>query len=181
MSTCIAFFRGINVGGHNKLSMTELVELFDKIGIRDARTYIQTGNVVFRCTRQQRPEVARRIGNAIQNSHGFQPGLLVIPIQEVEHAVAANPYRDEARKDPKSLHLWFLSEVPANPDLDALDRVKDGTERFSLQKKIFYLHAPDGIGQSRVAARIEQALGVQATSRNWQTVTRTLELAWHLP
>jgi uncharacterized protein (DUF1697 family) len=180
MSICIAFFRGINVGGHNKLPMTELVELFDKIGVRDARTYIQSGNVVFRCTRQQRPEVARRIVNAVQNSHGFQPGVLVIPIQELEHAVAANPYQ-EARKDPKSLHLWFLAELPASPDLDALERVKAAAEHFTLHRKIFYLHAPDGIGQSRVAARVEQALGVQATSRNWQTVTRTLELAWHLP
>lgn len=179
MSTCIAFFRGINVGAHNRLPMPELVDLFDTIGIRDARTYIQSGNVVFRCTRQQRPEVARRIGNAVQNSHGFQPGVLVITIQELEHAVAVNPY-PEARKDHKSLHLWFLSEEPVDPDLDALNRVKSATECFTLHRKIFYLHAPDGIGQSRLAGRVEPALGVQATSRNWQTVTATLELAWHL-
>lgn len=179
MSTCIAFFRGINVGGGNKLSMTDLVEMFDDIGIRDARTYIQSGNVVFRCTKQQRPEVARRIGSAIHSNHGFQPHVLVITIQELEHAVAVNPYPD-ARKNPQSLHLWFLADVPANPDLDTLKQVKTATERFTLDKKIFYLHAPDGIGESRLAERVEKCLGVDATSRNWQTLTKTLELGWQL-
>lgn len=179
MPTCIAFFRGINVGGHNKLPMKELVGLFDKIGIHDARTYLQSGNVAFRCTKQQRPEIARRIGSAIKASHGFEPSVLVINIQEIEHAIAANPY-PEAKKDHKSLHLWFLASEPANPDFDKLNELKSATERFTLHRKIFYLHAPDGIGQSALAARVEKCLGVDATSRNWQTVTRTLELGWEL-
>jgi uncharacterized protein (DUF1697 family) len=180
MATCIAFFRGLNVGGRNRLPMKDLVLLFEQLGIHGARTYIQSGNVAFRCTRQQRPELARRIGNAIVQNHGFQPQVMVITIQELEHAIAANPYMD-ARKDPASLHLWFLAEAPQQPDLAALERLKTPTERFSLHKKIFYLHAPDGIGQSRLADAVEKCLGVDATSRNWQTVTKTLELAWDLP
>jgi uncharacterized protein (DUF1697 family) len=179
MATCIAFFRGINVGGRNRLAMKDLVQQFERIGIHGARTHIQSGNVAFRCTRQQRPEIARRIAAAIQQEHGFEPKVQVITIQELEHAVAANPFMD-ARKDPSNLHLWFLKDVPESPDIRTLDELKTGTERFALDRKVFYLHAPDGFGDSKLAAAVEKCLGIDATSRNWQTVTKTLELGWDL-
>lgn len=179
MATCIAFFRGINVGGHNRLAMKDLVQLFESVGIHGARTYIQSGNVVFRCTRQQRPEIARRIATSIRQEHGFEPKVQVITIQELEHAVAANPFMD-ARKDPANLHLWFLKDVPENPDIETLDRLKTRTERFALDRKTFYLHVPDGFGDSKLAAAVESCLGTDATARNWQTVTKTLELGWDL-
>lgn len=179
MATCIAFFRGINVGGRNRLAMKDLVQQFERIGIHGARTHIQSGNVAFRCTRQQRPEIGRRIAAAIQQEHGFEPKVQVITIQELEHAIAANPFMD-ARKDPSNLHLWFLKDVPESPDLETLDRLKTGTERFALDRKVFYLHTPDGFGESKLAAAVEKCLGTDATSRNWQTVTKTLELGWDL-
>lgn len=179
MATCIAFFRGINVGGRNRLAMKDLLQLFERIGIHGARTYIQSGNVAFRCTRQQRPDIARRIADAIRQEHGFEPKVQVITIQELEHAVAANPFMD-ARKDPTNLHLWFLKDVPENPDIGTLDRLKTATERFALDRKVFYLHAPDGFGDSKLAAAVEKCLGTDATARNWQTVTKTLELGWDL-
>jgi uncharacterized protein (DUF1697 family) len=179
MATCIAFLRGINVGGRNRLPMKELVQLFEQIGIHGARTYIQSGNIAFRCTRPKRAEIAHRIASAIQQHHGFEPKVHVLTIQELEHAVAANPYMD-ARRDPTSLHLWFLKEAPANPDLEGLQRLQNGSERFKLDKKVFYLHAPDGIGQSKLASNVETCLGTDATERNWQTVTKTLEMGWDL-
>lgn len=179
MATCIAFFRALNVGGRNRLTMKELVQQFERIGIHGARTYIQSGNVAFRCTRQQRPEAGRRIATAIQQEHGFEPKVHVILIQELEHAVAANPFMD-ARKDPSNLLLWFLKDVPENPDLATLERLKTATERFALDRKVFYLHAPDGIGESKLAAAVENCLGTDATARNWETVRNTLELGWDL-
>lgn len=180
MPTCIAFFRGINVGGRNKLPMKELVRLFEQLGIHGVRTYIQSGNVAFRCSRQQRPEIGRRIAAAILQHYGFEPKVLVLTVQEIEHAVAANPFMD-ARKDPTSLHLWFLKDVPANPDLERLESLKGDSERFMLDRKVFYLHAPEDLGQSKIAENVEKCLGTDATARNWQTVTKTLELAWDLP
>jgi uncharacterized protein (DUF1697 family) len=179
MTTCILFFRAINVGGHNKLPMNELVAMFENLGVHGAVTYKQSGNVAVRCTRQQAANLGRRIGAAVQESRGFEPWVLTIRIQELEHAIAANPFRDET-KDPKSLHLWFLAKEPAKPDLEALERLKAASERFKLDRKVFYLHAPDGTGQSRLAERVEDCLGVEATARNWRTATRVLELAWQL-
>ncbi len=179
MGTCIAFFRGINTGGRNRLPMKDLVELFERIGIHRAGTYSQSGNVAFRCTRQQRPEVARRIAASIRQEHGFEPRIHVITIQELEHAVAANPFMD-ARKDASNLHLWFLRDAPASSGIEALDRLKSRTERFAIDRKVFYLHAPDGLESSQVAAALEQCLGTDGPVRDWQTVTKTLELGWDL-
>lgn len=179
MATCIAFFRGINVGGRNRLAMKDLVQQFERIGIHGARTHLQSGNVAFRCTRQQRPDIARRIAAAIQQEHGFEPKVQVITIQELEHAVAANPFMD-ARKDPSNLHLWFLKDVPENPDIKSLELLKTRTERFALDRKVFYLHSPEGFGDSKLAAAVEECLGIDATARNWQAVTKTLELGWDL-
>ncbi|MEX2123754.1 MAG: DUF1697 domain-containing protein [Woeseia sp.] len=179
MTTCILFFRGVNVGGHNKLPMNELVAMFDNLGIRGAVTHKQSGNVAVRCTRQQAANLGRRISAAVQESLGFEPWVLAMRIQELEHAIAANPFRD-ATKDPRSLHLWFLAREPAEPDLEALERLKSGSEHFKLDRKIFYLHTPDGFGQSRLAERVEKSLGVEATARNWRTVTKVLEMGWQL-
>lgn len=179
MPTCIAFFRGINVGGRNKLPMKELVRLFEQLGIHGAKTYIQSGNVAFRCSRQQRPEIGRRVAAAVMQHYGFEPGVLVLTVQELEHAVAANPFMD-ARKDPTSLYLWFLRDAPANPDVERLENLKTDSERFKLDRKVFYLHTPEGFGQSKLAENVEKCLDIDGSARNWQTVTKTLELAWDL-
>lgn len=179
MTTCILFFRAVNVGGHNKLPMTELVEMLGSLGIPGAVTYIQSGNVALRCSRQQAASLGRRIKAAVLENCGFEPSVLVLRVQELEHAVAANPYREAAR-EPNSLHLWFLAAEPAEPDFAEMDRLKSDSEHYKLDKKVFYLHAPDGIGESKLAERVEKCLGVEATGRNWRTVTKVLEMAWQL-
>lgn len=180
MPTCIAFFRGINLGGRNKLPMKELVELLDQLGFHGARTVLQSGNVAFRCSRPQRPEIGRRIGAAIQRQYGFEPVILVLRIQELEHAVAANPFMD-ARKDAANLHLWFLTDAPAEPDLERIERLKGpASVRWKLDRKVFYLHAPEGLESSPLPDELEDCLGVTAIERNWQVLTKTLELGWDL-
>ena len=179
MATAIAFIRGINVGGKARLPMKELLETLERVGIHGAVTHIQSGNLAFRCSKVQPAELARRITNAIHGDHGIQPAVVVLSIQEVEHAIAANPYR-EGQKDPKSLHLFFLGEAPASPDLDGLAALATESERFELRRRVLYLHAPDGIAHSRLAASVEKQLGVTCTSRNWRTVTKTLQMAWDL-
>ena len=179
MPTCILFFRGINVGGRTSLPMEQIVEMLNSIGIPGAVTYIQSGNIAVRCSRQQAANLGRRLKEVIRERLDFEPAVLVLRIQEVEHAIAANPFREAAR-DPKTLHLWFLASEPPDPDFNGLDRLKMPSERFVLDKKVFYLHAPEGIGQSRLASSVEKCLGVEATSRNWRTVTKTLEMAWQL-
>jgi len=89
---------------------------------------------------------------------------------------SANPY-PEAEATPKFLHVWFLTESATNPDIDAMNSIKAESERFTLTDDALYLHAPDGIGRSRLAAKIDRHLGVSTTVRNWRTVSKLLDLA----
>ena len=173
--TYVALFRGINVGGHHRLPMKDLRLLFEKNGCADVQTYIQSGNAVFRNARSDGASLASRIAAAVAKGHGFEPWVLILTRDELAAAVAGNPF-PQAAKDPRSLHLFFLADAAKKADLKGLEAFKSGTEKFALKGKVFYLHTPDGFGKSKLAARAERLLGVQATARNWRTVTTLLEM-----
>jgi len=176
MTTLIALLRGINVGGNNNLPMKELSALLTGMGLRDVQTYIQSGNVVFSCDQKNKAGLATKITTEIEKRHGFAPHILLLDATELRKAMAGNPY-PEAEDEPKSLHLFFLDEAPTRPDLRALDAIKADNERYKLAGKVFYLHAPDGIGNSKLAARAEKLLGIPASARNWNTVCKLAEMA----
>jgi len=175
MKRYIALLRGINVGGNRMLPMKELKALLEKAGCVDVRTYIQSGNVVFRSSVSDAARLARRLSAAISASCGFEPRVLVLTCGEVESAAADNPF-PEGTLIPASLHLFFLAETPRKPDVKALETLRTGSERFVLKGRVLYLHTPDGFGISKLAARAEKLLGVEATARNWRTVTTLLEM-----
>ena len=87
------------------------------------------------------------------------------------------PSFPEGEDDPKTLHVGFLAAAPKNPDLKALENLRKASERFQLVDDVFYLHAPEGIGQSKLAANTERLLGVPMTDRNWRTVCKIQEMA----
>jgi uncharacterized protein (DUF1697 family) len=176
MKTYVALFRGLNVGGNNILPMTDLVALLENIGLRNVRTYVQSGNAVFQSEEEDTSLLSDRIQAAIEESHGFEPQVLLLEPEAVEKAVGSNPF-PEAEQEPKTLHVYFLASSPERPDLDALERIKGDRERFVLEDGVFYLHAPDGIGRSKLAAHAEKLLGVPVTARNWRTVRKVMEMA----
>ncbi|AMK78762.1 MULTISPECIES: DUF1697 domain-containing protein [Methylomonas] len=176
MKTYIALFRGINVGGKHILPMPALVAIFESLGLGDVKTYIQSGNAVFRCQAENVGSLSARIVAEINKRHGFEPQLLLLELAELEKVVLANPFPD-AEAQPNTLHLNFLLFAPVNPNLPALDAIKKDSERFSLIDQVFYLHAPEGIGRSKLAAQAEKRLGVAMTSRNWRTVCKLMEFA----
>jgi uncharacterized protein (DUF1697 family) len=175
VSTWIAFFRGVNVGGKT-LPMKQLAAALEDIGFTDVRTYIQSGNVLFTCPKATAPQLVKRIGDCVAKRFDFQPRVLVLSSKELAKAAAANPFR-QADENPKSLHLFFLAKTPPSPDIEGLQRVKAKTEEFELKGKVFYLHTPAGFGVSKLAERAERLLGVEATARNWRTVCTVLEMA----
>ncbi len=176
----VALFRGINVGGRNVLKMADLRDLLRGLGLHDVQTYIQSGNVVFRMDDADAPGSAgagerdlaalrARIEDAVEAAHGFRPRVLVLGGEELLSAIAANPY-PEAMAEPKTLHLFFLEQVASEADLDTLNELRRDGERFALFERVFYLHAPAGIGRSKLASKVERALGVAATARNGRSV-----------
>lgn len=176
MHTYIALLRGINVGGNSQLPMRELTPLLEGLGLQNVKTYIQSGNVVFQTERTDRAALGQAITEAIRQSHGFAPYVLLLDGKELAAALAANPF-PEGEAEPKSLHLFFMDGSPQNYDTQALDRVKAADERYQLIGQVFYLHAPAGIGRSKLAATMGKGWGVNITARNWRTVSQVMALA----
>ena len=176
--TWIALFRGINVGGKRIVPMQELRQLFTDCGLQEARSYIQSGNVVFRAASQDRGRLTADIARAVAARFGFEPTVLLLEIDALAAAIASNPFK-RAESSPQSLHLYFFTERPTNPDIQGLNQWKSGKEAFVLADRVLYLHAPDGIGRSKLAARIEKLVG-DATARNWRSAIKILAIAKEL-
>jgi len=175
MSACIALFRGINVGGKNRVPMQELISIFECAGCSDVKSYIQSGNIVFNDAGTDKGTLTRTLGAAIDAQFGFSPTLLLLPATAMLEAMSANPFPG-AEEHPQSLHLWFMENIPTNPDYDKIQALKTASEACELRGRVFYLHAPDGVGRSKLAQRVEHLLGVPATARNWRTVSNVLAL-----
>jgi uncharacterized protein (DUF1697 family) len=176
VQTYVALLRGINVGGSHMLPMKDLKLLFEQHGCVEVRTYIQSGNVVFQSASSDAGRLAKQVAAAVSKGRAFEPRVLVLTRSELARAAANNPF-PEADGNPKSVHLFFLAHLAKNADLKSMEALKAGTERFSLKGKVLYLHTPDGFGISKLAARAERLLGVDATARNWRTVTTLLQMA----
>jgi len=178
MKTWIALLRGINVGGKNKLPMKDLVATMSALGLTEIETYIQSGNVVFRGPDKKTQVLAGEIGAAILGKFGFEPQVMVIGAGELVAAARANPFPEAATEaEGKTLHLFFLAKAPAAIAHERIEAVRRQSERWQQIGAVFYLHAPEGFGDSRLAAQIERILGVPATARNWRTVGALLVLA----
>jgi uncharacterized protein (DUF1697 family) len=176
VSTWIALFRGINVGGKNSLPMKSLTATLEAEGLSQIRTYIQSGNVVFESRAGTASSLAARIARAVAQAHGFAPKVFVLVASDLKRAAAANPF-PAGEAEPNRLHLFFLAEKPKSADLTALNRLRAGREMFEIRGKVFYMYAPDGMGTSKLGAAAERHLGVDATARNWRTVAALLAMA----
>src|SRR5262245_5998880 len=109
MKTYVALLRGLNGGGRNALPMRELVAMLEELGCLDVKTYHQSGNVVFRSATNTVSELASKIGLAVSNRRGFKPHVMLLPAEDLERAMAANPF-PQAESDPKALHIAFLNQ-----------------------------------------------------------------------
>jgi len=172
MTTWIALLRGINVGGHRKLPMKELIEIADHIGGQHPETYIQSGNLALVAARDPRDALA----DEIERRKGFRPQVVALPLPDFLSALESNPF-PEAVAEPKTLHLFFLSGPPAPEASTRLEQRKSDAESFVLTPSVLYLHTPKLLTSSKIAPAVERLLGTSATARNWRSATRILALA----
>jgi uncharacterized protein (DUF1697 family) len=156
--------------------MKKLTEVLLSIGCTEVKTYIQTGNVLIEHREINQAKLSVKVAELVEKHFGFKPQVLVLSLSEFTQAVRHNPFLN-AELEPKSLHLFFLSQAVQSVDLNDLFLLKKPSESFELVDQVFYLHAPEGIGRSKLAAKVEKYLGVPTTARNWNTVQKLLGLA----
>lgn len=174
MATWIALLRGVG-GGIRPLSMRDLTTRLEGIGLKDVRTYIQSGNVIFTSAKAAN-RLAAEIESCIEKHFGFHSKTFVLSVGQLQRAAAGNPF-PQADEKPQSLHLFFLAKPAKAAQLDAMNELKTKSEQFVLTSKVLYFYAPDGFGTSKLAAKTGRLLGVDMTARNWRTVGKLLEMA----
>ena len=174
----VSLLRGINVGGHNLISMARLRALYATLGCADVETYLQSGNVVFR-----RDHDAAGVGGRVERAIKHELGLDVRVIDRTHAELAAIVDGDMfPGADPSRRIVMFLTAPPGREIARELGQVRLGVDEAQLVGLEMHLHCPDGLGASRLPGLIsEKRLGVVATARNWRTVTRLAEMSRDRP
>ncbi|HEY5194293.1 MAG TPA: DUF1697 domain-containing protein [Solirubrobacteraceae bacterium] len=176
MAIQIALLRGINVGPHKRIAMADLRGLLAELGYGDARTLVQSGNIVL--TADVPPDrLARELEGEIAGRLGVQTSVVVRTHEELAAVVALDPLRDVADQH-KLYQVSFLSAEPDRMTMQGVAAVDVAPERFVHAGREIYAWHPAGIQRSRLASLLtDKHLGVTATARNWNTVVKLLELA----
>ena len=173
----VALLRGINVGGKNMLPMKDLTKMFTDAGCSDVRTYIQSGNVVFRAQDAVARRVPALVSNAIAKRFQFQAPVQTRSAEEIRAIATGNPFLKKGT-DTDLLHVAFLASAPASAQVAALDPKRSPPDEFVVQKREVFLRLPNGVAKTKLTnAYFDSKLGTVSTLRNWRTVLALLELA----
>jgi uncharacterized protein (DUF1697 family) len=174
--TYVALLRAVNLGSRNKISMPKLREAFGALGAQDVSTYVQSGNVVFRSPDDSPSELVQAIEQQLASALSLDVSVLLRTAAELERVFGSNPFAARAEQ-PRQLHVTFLDAVPDAARVGALDPRRSEPDEFRVVEREIYLHCPNGYGRSKLTnAYFEKQLGVIATTRNWNTVTKLAEL-----
>ncbi len=169
--------RGINVSGQNKIKMQDLQSSFLSLGHSDVTTYIQSGNVVFASPTTSAAALARGIEDGIRRDFGLVIAVLLRNKDELAQVIDANPFIEQGA-DTAKLHVTFLKDVPDPALLHQVDVHYGAPDEFRAVGREIYLHCPQGYGNTKLHnAYWERRLRTPATTRNWNTVNKLLQLA----
>jgi uncharacterized protein (DUF1697 family) len=174
MTSWVALIRGINVGGHAPLAMSDLRALLTGLGYDDVRTHLQSGNAAFAAPGARAPALERDIASAIGSKLGLEIKVMVRSGAQLRRVVGDNPF-SKKKVGPKELHATFLSKKPAAAKLAAVDPKACLPDEFAFGDRVIYVRLRNGVAGSRLP-NWERVLGVSATTRNWNTTTRLLAL-----
>jgi uncharacterized protein (DUF1697 family) len=181
MTVVISMLRGVNVGGHNKIKMEALRALYESLGLLDAQTHIQSGNVIFRTRMRDQVLLAKTIENGIEQSFGFRPSVIVRTSSELRDAIARNPFATRPGIDPSRLLVMFLASQPSAEARTKVLGMKIEPEELRLDGREVYIYFPNGMARPKLSwPLIERTLKTPGTGRNLNTVTKLLDMAERL-
>jgi uncharacterized protein (DUF1697 family) len=171
----VALLRGINLGGR-RIPMPELAALFKRAGCSDARTYIASGNVIFRADAALARKLPALIGAEIKRGYGFDAPILIRSTLQMAAVAAGNPFLKK-KLDPRWLHVVFLADMPAKAHVAALDPQRSPGDEFVVKGGEIYLHLANGAARSKLTNQyFDSTLQTVSSGRNWNTVMTLLEM-----
>jgi uncharacterized protein (DUF1697 family) len=176
LRTFVCLLRGINVGRSPRIAMSDLRALCEKLGWRDVRTYIQSGNIVLRSAREPR-QLEADLEAAVPGRFGVSPAVIVRGAEEWAEYAATNPFVEEARVNPNLVMLAVSKTSLAETVLTQLEP-RVGSEVLARVGDVLWIHYAGGSGKSRLTpGTLDKAAGSPVTTRNWRTVLSLRDLA----
>ncbi|GAC1637149.1 MAG: DUF1697 domain-containing protein [Candidatus Acidiferrum sp.] len=180
MPVAISLLRAVNVGGHAVVKMADLKALYESLKLTDVQTYVQSGNVVFRTEEKDLSKLSARIQAAITKKCGVTPGVILRMTNEMQAIVARNPFAKRHDIEPAKLHVFFLNAELCKTSSEQLRALPVREEIVPSGRELF-IYFPDGAGKSKLpGAKLDKICGTRGTARNWNTVTKLLEIAERL-
>jgi len=178
MTVMISMLRGVNVGGHNKIKMEALRALYESLKLRNAQTYVQSGNVIFGTDERDISRLTKRIEGGIERKFGFRPDVILRTAGEMRQVIAKNPFAKRRGIEPGKLLVSFLASDPGEEAREEVRQMKCDPEELRIEGREVYIYFPNGAGRSKLPwAGLGKKLKTPATGRNWNSVTKMTEMA----
>lgn len=174
MKTYIALLRGINVGGHRKVPMADLRELFLKSGFQNVRTYIQSGNVIFKSTELNISKIESLITESILNHFGFNVPSIVKTKEQLQVIFNNCPF---SQKQKAQSYFTLLSDIPNKELVIKLNEKVYPNETFYIVNNCIYFYSSVGYAKAKYSNNFfEKYLNLNATARNYKTIVKLLAM-----
>ncbi|MBI3608288.1 MAG: DUF1697 domain-containing protein [Nitrospirae bacterium] len=177
MTTFVALLRGINVSGQKQIRTADLQKSCEVLGLTDVRSYLQSGNLVFRANRAGPRKLAVALRARIAEDFGHDVEVLVLSAKELDLIASSNPLWPRSGGDGTLFHATFLFEPISEHRFRNLTQLARSGEQAVLVGQVVFLYCPHGYGRTKLSnAYFEKALGMPATTRNWRTVLALQDL-----
>ncbi len=178
MNQYVSILRGINVGGTKKIVMADLKALYLELGLKDVETYIQSGNVVFTSDKLlSESDLVTLIQNKIFKKYSFKVPVIIRSFEDLKNLIELNPFINFEGILEDKLHFIFLEELPNSEVLELIKMYNYEPDRFFINERVVYLYCPNGYGNTKLTTNFfEDKLKVKATTRNFKTTLKLLEL-----
>jgi uncharacterized protein (DUF1697 family) len=177
MAAHLALLRGINVSGQKIIKMEDLRKLLEESGFRNVQTYIQSGNIIFDSAEMSKAKLSLQIKDVIRGKYGFDVSMIILNRKDLSVAIKSNPFSVENGDDMKQVYVCFLSENPTDENIAKFKAANIESDRAELFDHVIYLKYHISAAKTKLSnALIENKLKLTATTRNWNTTLKLMEL-----
>jgi len=178
MAVIISMLRAVNVGAHNRIGMAELRQVYESLKLEEPQTYVQSGNVVFKTKERDLVLLAKKIENAIERKLGVRTTVIMRTARELRSVIARNPFAKRRGIEPNRLLVTFFVSDPGREARNEAQNIKADPEELWIEGREAYVYYPNGLARPKIPwMLLERMLQVAGTGRNWNTVTKLLEIA----